>query len=73
MYKILEMYLFFKPYLINGLGTKEHENELKNKFPEIYPNLEKFSKDCNSYLSFIDDCGIIDDFNKYIIIDKLDK
>ena len=39
---------------------------------KIYPNLEKFSKDCNSYLSFIDDCGIIDDFNKYIIIDKLE-
>lgn len=30
-------------------------------------------KDCNSYLSFIEECGIIDDFNKYIIIDKLDK
>lgn len=57
----------------NGLGTKEHENELKNKFPEIYPNLEEFAKTCNSYLSFVEECGIIDDFNKYIIIDKLDK
>ena len=57
----------------NGLGTKEHEEELKNKFPEIYPNLEEFDKNCISYLSFIDKYGIIDDFNKYIIIDKLDK
>lgn len=57
----------------NGLGTKEHEEELKNKFPEIYPNLEEFAKTCNSYLSFVEECGIIDDFNQYIIIDKLDK
>lgn len=57
----------------NGLGTKEYGDELKNKFPEIYPNLEEFDKNCISYLSFVEESRIIEVFNNYLNIDKLDK
>lgn len=57
----------------NGFRTKEYEEELKNKYPRIYINLMDFSKECESYLSLIDETGIIQDLGNYIIVYNLEK
>ena len=55
----------------NGFNTQEYEDALKKQFPKTYISIMNFNKECNAYLSFIDECGIIKDFRKYIFIDKL--
>lgn len=56
-----------------GLNTKEYEEELKNKFPKTYISIMDFSKECDDYISCVNKSGIIKDFEKYIIVDSLDK
>ena len=58
---------------LNGFNSKEYESDLKTKFPHIYINLTEFSKECEKYLNFINKCGIIKDFGKYIIVNELDR
>lgn len=50
--------------------TESGEKELINKFPKAYFNLMDFSRECDAYLSLVEECGIINDFGKYIIVDK---
>lgn len=56
-----------------GLGSEEYEQDLKSKFPNVYINLMEFSKKCDTYIAFIEKCGIIKDIGEYIIVSKLDK
>ncbi len=54
-----------------GFNTPEYEDALKKQFPRTYISIMDFNKECSAYLSFVDKCGIIKDFRKYIFIDKL--
>lgn len=56
-----------------GLGSEEYEQDLKSKFPNVYINLMEFSKKCDTYIAFIEKCGIIKEIGEYIIVSKLDK
>ena len=56
-----------------GLGSEKYENDLKVKFPNVYINLMEFSKECEAYLAFIEQCGIVKDLGKYVVVSKLDK
>lgn len=56
-----------------GVNSSEFYEILKKEFPKIYISIMNFSKECNAYISFIDKCKIISDFDKYIIVDKLEK
>lgn len=64
---------FFISQIISqeGLNVKEYDAKLQAECPEIYENLKKFSDDCSSYLSFIEEHGIIKDIEKYITINSL--
>lgn len=54
-----------------GLKAPEYEDALKKQFPRTYISIMDFNKECSAYLSFIEECGIMQDFRKYIFIDKL--
>ena len=56
-----------------GLGSEKYEDDLKEKFPNVYINLMEFSKECEAYLAFIEQCGIVKDLGKYVVVSKLDK
>lgn len=56
-----------------GLGSKKYENDLKEKFPNVYINLMEFSKECEAYIAFIEQCGILKDLGKYVVVSKLDR
>ena len=56
-----------------GLGSEKYENDLKEKFPNVYINLMEFSKECEAYMAFIEQCGILKDLGKYIVVSKLDR
>ena len=56
-----------------GLGTEKYETDFKEKFPKVYINLMEFSKECGAYITFVEECGIIKDLGKYIVVSKLDK
>jgi hypothetical protein len=56
-----------------GLGSEKYETDLKEKFPKEYINLMEFSKECDVYITFVEECGIIKDLGKYIVVSKLDK
>lgn len=56
-----------------GLNSKEYEEELKEKFPNIYRNLMDFSEKCDIYMSFVARTRVIKDFENYITLDKLDE
>ena len=60
-----------KVLLKNDFNTQEYEDALKKQFPKTYISIMNFNKECSAYLSFINKCGIIEDFKKYIFIDKL--
>ena len=55
------------------LGAEEGDSDLKNKFPHIYANLTRFSKECDAYISLVEQSEIIKDFGKYIVVNKLDE
>lgn len=57
----------------DGFRTKEYEEKLRSRFPHLFINLMEFSKGCEAYLSFIEECGIKQDFKAYIVVDKLDR
>ena len=57
----------------SGLGSEKYENDLKAKFPNVYINLMEFSKECESYITFIEECGILKDLGRYAVVSKLDK
>lgn len=57
----------------NGLNSEEYENDIKTKFPNLYINLLAFSKECDAYISFIKESGIINDLRKYVVVSGLDK
>ena len=56
-----------------GLGSEKYENDLKEKFPTVYINLMEFSKECEAYIAFIEQCGILKDLGKYVVVSKLDR
>ena len=56
-----------------GLGSEKYENDLKEKFPNVYINLMEFSKECEAYMVFIEQCGILKDLGKYVVVSKLDR
>jgi hypothetical protein len=56
-----------------GLGSEKYENDLKEKFPNVYINLMEFSKECEAYMAFIEQCGILKDLGKYVVVSKLDR
>ena len=56
-----------------GLDSEKYENDLKRKFPNVYINLMEFSKECEAYMAFIEQCGILKDLSKYVVVSKLDK
>lgn len=60
-----------KVLLKNDFNTQEYEDALKKQFPKTYISIMNFNKESSTYLSFINKCGIIEDFKKYIFIDKL--
>ena len=57
----------------SGLGSEKYENDLKEKFPNVYINLMEFSKECEAYIKFVEECGILKDLGRYVVVDKLDK
>ncbi len=56
-----------------GLSIGKFDAKLQAECPEIYENLKKFSDDCSSYLSFIEEHDIIKDIEKYITINSLNE
>lgn len=54
-------------------GSEEYDNELKNKFPNVYANILVFSKECDVYINFVEECEIVKELGKYIVVNKLDK
>ena len=56
-----------------GLGSEKYENDLKVKFPNVYINLMEFSKECEAYMVFIEQCRILKDLGKYVVVSKLDR
>ena len=56
-----------------GLCSENCENDLKEKFPNVYINLMEFSKECDAYITFIEKCGILKDLMSFVLVDKLDK
>lgn len=62
-------------YLLSqeGLNTNDFNENLKEQFPKTYIEILEFSQKCKDYLSLVDECGIIKDFGKYIMVDKLDR
>lgn len=57
----------------HGLGSEKYENDLKEKFPNVYINFMEFSKECEAYITFVEECGILKDIGRYVVVDKLDK
>lgn len=57
----------------SGLGSEKYENNLKEKFPNVCINLIEFSKECEAYMALIEQCGILKDLGKYVVISKLDR
>ena len=58
---------------IKGLSIGKFDAKLRAECPEIYENLKKFSDDCSSYLSFIEEHDIIKDIERYITINSLNE
>ena len=56
----------------SGLGSKEYEANIRKRFPKTYIALMDFSIECEAYLALINECDIVKDFGKYIIVDKLE-
>ena len=56
-----------------GFGSEKHEKELKEKFPNVYINLMEFSKECDAYTRFVEECEILKDLGKYIVVSDLGK
>ena len=53
--------------------NKEYNNQLKERFPEVYILLMEYSAFCRDYLDFIEQNNVIRDMAKEIIIKDLDK
>lgn len=64
---LLNTYILSK----KGFNTPEYEDAFRKQFPRTYISIMDFNKECSAYLSFVDKCGIIKDFRKYIFIDKI--
>lgn len=56
-----------------GLGSEKYETDLKEKFPNVYINLMEFSKECEAYITYVEESGIIKDLGKDIVVSRLDK
>lgn len=65
----------FNSYLLSheGLNSDEFNTNLKKQFPETYTTILDFSEKCKEYLSLVEECGIIKDFGRYIIVNELEK
>lgn len=70
-----EFIALFRSHILSQEETisKDYDKELKEKFPQVYISLMEFNNECSTYISFIENSGIIKDFKEYIIIDRLDK
>ncbi|MEG2066582.1 MAG: hypothetical protein RRZ65_02925 [Tannerellaceae bacterium] len=73
--EVQEFLILLKSHLLSesGLGSKEYEENIRERFPKTYITLIDFSKECDAYLALINKCDIVKDFGKYIIVDKLEK
>lgn len=56
----------------NGLNSKDYEDDLRTKFPNLYINLMEFSKECDAYIAFIKESGVVNDIRKYVVVSRLD-
>lgn len=69
-----EYILLFQQFLASRQnGSVKYENELKDKFPKEYIAIMEFSKECDSYLTVVEESKILTDIGKYIKVDNLDK
>ena len=69
-----EYILLFQQFLASMQnGSVKYENELKDKFPKEYIAIMEFSKECDSYLTVVEESKILTDIGKYIKVDNLDK
>ena len=68
---------FIEAYKLFLLPTQEQnanvfEDHLKEQLPKIYIGLMEFSNECNKYLAFVGQTGIMKDFVNYIVVRDLD-
>ena len=68
---------FIEAYKLFLLSTQEQnanafEDHLKEQLPKIYIGLIVFSNECNKYLAFVEQTGIMKDFANYIVVRNLD-
>ena len=42
----------------DGLNSKQYEDRLKDKFPKVCIRLKEFADECDTYVSFVEKCGI---------------
>ena len=68
---------FIEAYKLFLLSTQEQnakdfEDHLKEQLPKIYIGLMEFSNECNKYLAFVGQTGIMKDFANYIVVRDLD-
>ena len=68
---------FIEAYKLFLLSTQEQnanvfEDHLKEQLPKIYIGLMEFSNECNKYLAFVGQTGIMKDFVNYIVVRDLD-
>lgn len=69
-----EYILLFQQFMASRQnGSVKYENELKDKFPKEYIAIMEFSKECDSYLTVVEESKILTDIGKYIKVDNLDK
>lgn len=69
--KIIEAYKLFL-LSTQGQNANGFEVHLKEQLPKIYIGLMVFSNECNKYLAFVEQTGIMKDFVNYIVVKDLD-
>ncbi len=75
LHNVQEFIVLFKSHLLSqkGLDSNEYEANLKEKFPKTYICLMDFPKECNAYITFVEECGILEDFKEYINVNGLER
>lgn len=69
--KIIEAYKLFL-LSTQQQSAKGFEDYLKEQLPNMYIDLMEFSKECEQYLAFVQQTGIMKDFTNYIVVKDLD-
>lgn len=55
--------------LENGFNSEDY----KDRFPKAYIAMMEFSKQCEVYINFINNLGIIESFQRYLTVNDLEK